>query len=210
MEKANHNKNADVQFLRYAGPSGTVRPFCETHINRVYRMSEVEKMSNYFGQPALIYAGGYNCRHRWVPVEGDGEMESNLFIDSSWKERFENASKNEKEVMLQEKEFALKISQLGYKAELNYGLKDVQNKDTDLVFEGQYAQLKQPKSSRDRAIVSSLTTHQADTIIIELPFNLEQKERSITRIKTFIDVHPDKRVYLYNKKTNHFEEIKND
>lgn len=69
-------------------------------------------------------------------------MEDNLFIDSSWKEQFEKASKNEKEVMLQEKEFARKISRLGYKVELNYSLKDVQNKDTDLVFEGQYIQLK--------------------------------------------------------------------
>jgi len=36
-------------------------------------MKEVEAMINNFGQPALIYAGGYNCRHRWVPMDGEAE-----------------------------------------------------------------------------------------------------------------------------------------
>jgi len=62
-----------VEFLRYAGPSGTVRPFCREHINRIYSMKEVEAMTNNFGQPALVYAGGYNCRHRWVPMIGEAE-----------------------------------------------------------------------------------------------------------------------------------------
>lgn len=59
---------AGVRQLKYVGPSGTVRPFCAAHINKVYTIEEVKKMVNGFGQPALAYAGGYNCRHRWAPV----------------------------------------------------------------------------------------------------------------------------------------------
>lgn len=58
------------KYLRYAGPSGTVRPFCVEHIGRVYSIDEIKGMVNMFGQPALYYQGGYNCRHRWDPVEG--------------------------------------------------------------------------------------------------------------------------------------------
>lgn len=59
------------QFIEYAGPSGTIRPFCVDHVGRIYSIDEVKKMTNMFGQPALYYMGGYNCRHRWDPVEGN-------------------------------------------------------------------------------------------------------------------------------------------
>lgn len=59
------------EYLEYAGPTGTIRPFCVEHIGRVYHIEEVKEMKNMFGQPALYYQGGYNCRHRWDPVEGD-------------------------------------------------------------------------------------------------------------------------------------------
>lgn len=208
LSRAASYKSAGTKYLRYAGPSGAFRPFCQAHINRIYKLEEVENMVNQFGQPALIYSGGWNCPHYWVPVDDDGEMEGNLFVDSSWNEQFENASKNEKEVMLQEKEFARKVSRLGYKAELNYSLKDVQNKDTDLVFEGQYTQLKQPKSSKDVAIRSALKkSWQADSYIIEIPDTLSQPEISINNIKKFLERHPEKSVYLFNKKNNKLEKI---
>lgn len=211
LKRAAEFKNGGVQHLRYAGPSGTERPFCKEHINRVYKIQEAEKIKNHFGQPALVYAGGYNCRHRWVPVYGETEGE-NLFVDQSWKEKLESSdiSKNNKKIMQNEKEFARRVSKLGYKIELNYNIKDKDNRDTDLVFEGKYSQLKQPKTSRDRAIKSSLTHHQADTLIIEIPTDLEQPNRSVNRIKMFIDKYPEKRVYLYNKSTNSLVEIKND
>ncbi|MCS7054079.1 MAG: hypothetical protein NZM09_10155 [Ignavibacterium sp.] len=58
------------KYLRYAGPSGTIRPFCIDHVGRIYSIEEIKKMVNMFGQPALYYQGGYNCRHRWDPVDG--------------------------------------------------------------------------------------------------------------------------------------------
>ncbi len=61
-------KSAGVKRLQYVGPSGTVRPFCEEHINKIYTYEEVVSMVNQFGRPAIIYCGDYNCRHRWRAV----------------------------------------------------------------------------------------------------------------------------------------------
>lgn len=74
MDRLTRVKNLEEsgwQYLEYAGPSGTVRPFCAEHVGRVYSIEEVKEMTNMFGQPALYYMGGYNCRHRWDPVEGE-------------------------------------------------------------------------------------------------------------------------------------------
>ena len=65
-------KNAGVKFLRYEGPASE-RNFCMSHLGRVYLVSEVEKMVNDFGQPAYSFCGGYNCRHRWVPMKGEAD-----------------------------------------------------------------------------------------------------------------------------------------
>jgi hypothetical protein len=61
-------KAADVAYLRYSGPAGTKRPFCMEHIGKVYTVTTVEGMLNGFGQKALIYCGGWGCRHRWGAV----------------------------------------------------------------------------------------------------------------------------------------------
>lgn len=59
---------AGIEKLIYAGPSGTQRDFCIDHIGKTYTLAEVKGMVNQFGQPALYYCGGYNCRHRWDAV----------------------------------------------------------------------------------------------------------------------------------------------
>lgn len=77
------------EYLEYAGPTGTVRPFCVEHIGRVYHIEEVKKMKNMFGQPALYYQGGYNCRHRWDPVEGriiEKDEDGRIFAQKGFKE----------------------------------------------------------------------------------------------------------------------------
>lgn len=61
-------KQTNVKYLKYTGPSGTVRAFCRMHVGKIYTIEEVEAMVNQFNQPAAYYCGGYNCRHRWVPV----------------------------------------------------------------------------------------------------------------------------------------------
>ena len=57
-----------VEYFRYAGPTANLRPFCSGHIGAIYSIDEIEQMSNGQGLPVWSHCGGYNCRHRWVPV----------------------------------------------------------------------------------------------------------------------------------------------
>jgi hypothetical protein len=54
--------------IKYTGPAPE-RSFCQQHIGKIYTIDEADKIINSFGQPALYYRGGYNCRHRWVPTD---------------------------------------------------------------------------------------------------------------------------------------------
>ncbi|HOJ18526.1 MAG: hypothetical protein GX452_04720 [Ignavibacteriales bacterium] len=48
---------------------------------------KLKKMVNDFGQPAYSFCGGYNCRHRWVPMKGEADQSNpNLFIENSFTE----------------------------------------------------------------------------------------------------------------------------
>ena len=70
------NKAAELGYetFRYMGPDdGVTRPFCEDTLNGgdngVYTLDEIQAMDNEQGLPVMQYGGGYNCRHRWVPVK---------------------------------------------------------------------------------------------------------------------------------------------
>lgn len=68
IKRAQNFISGDVKYLCYVGPE-TERSFCKEHLDKVYTLEEVQKMVNDFGQPALIYNGGYGpCRHRWINV----------------------------------------------------------------------------------------------------------------------------------------------
>jgi hypothetical protein len=49
----------------------TTRDFCKTLINRnyVWRIEDMEKTRNDFGDSAMVWRGGYNCRHVWARIE---------------------------------------------------------------------------------------------------------------------------------------------
>ncbi len=183
----------DEIHFRYEGP-GTERPFCVDHLNKVYSLNEVSRMQNHFGQPAFAYCGGYNCRHRWSPVLG--EKKGKLFIEKSWKDRFETASKNERKIMEKELDFARKHSNK-FSIELNYSVRNKTGKDTDLIFEGKYAQLKQPKANTMRSLGSALTSKQADLIIIEMKELPDKIERVEGKINAWLKKNSEKNVILF-------------
>lgn len=62
---------AGIKKFLYAGPSWKARVFCGDHLNKVYTIEEILKMENGHGLPVIHYCGGWNCRHRWVPVVAD-------------------------------------------------------------------------------------------------------------------------------------------
>ena len=49
----------------------TTRDFCRTLINKnfVWRIEDMEKTRNDFGDSAMVWRGGYNCRHVWARIE---------------------------------------------------------------------------------------------------------------------------------------------
>ena len=49
----------------------TTRDFCKTLVsqNRVWRIEDMEATRNDFGDSALVWRGGYNCRHVWARIE---------------------------------------------------------------------------------------------------------------------------------------------
>lgn len=49
----------------------TTRDFCKTLINRnyVWRVEDMEATQNDFGQAAMVWRGGYNCRHVWSRIK---------------------------------------------------------------------------------------------------------------------------------------------
>lgn len=61
----------------YKGPDDEVtREFCQRHVNKVYTIDEIKKIweGDWAGKSSsnpFATAGGYNCRHRWRPVEED-------------------------------------------------------------------------------------------------------------------------------------------
>jgi len=63
--------NAGVTTYMYdgPGPDKIIRPFCEEHLGKVYTIEEINAMDN--GQTGDVFftCGGWNCRHRWTPVQ---------------------------------------------------------------------------------------------------------------------------------------------
>ena len=195
------SKSEDL-FLRYSGPIST-RPFCESHVNRVYSLEQVKGMTNDFNEPAYVYCGGYNCRHRWDPVKGSMEN-NNLFIDRSWQETYDKANSGDTKKLIQEKRTSQILSSLGHKVELNMGYQESKSGDTDVFFDGKPTQLKTPISFSHKALTTELKSYQADINIIRLDQPVDQPERAMGSLKNWLTFHPGKSAFiLYN-----YDEIK--
>ncbi len=66
--------NAGVERYRYAGPGPDkiIRPFCEKILGQEFTIDEINQMDNDQMAVGTVFftCGGWNCRHRWVPVQG--------------------------------------------------------------------------------------------------------------------------------------------
>jgi hypothetical protein len=63
----------------YVGPDDDVtRPFCQDLLSRdpaIYTTEEIEEMDNDQDLDVFTSCGGWNCRHRWVPISDELEAE---------------------------------------------------------------------------------------------------------------------------------------
>jgi hypothetical protein len=75
---------AGVQhFLYYGLASNNTRPFCNYHLNKVYTREQIEQMNNGQLDPVLIFKGGYNCKHTWLPVDVGWDPSLNRAFDAN-------------------------------------------------------------------------------------------------------------------------------
>lgn len=191
------------EYLEYAGPTGTVRPFCMEHIGRVYHIDEVKKMKNMFGQPALYYQGGYNCRHRWDPVEGhiiEDNKDGRIFAQKGFKE-----SKDGKEITIAK----LRLKQLGNNSAIVLNSKtEAKNLKSADAFENgvktEYKRISEKTLNLNTAIRNSLRSgkEQAGRIVVWINQDYESEiiKKAIKNVKHFDLKKKIKEIYLLDKK----------
>jgi hypothetical protein len=71
-------EDLDLEFFLYAGDTiQTTRPFCDERVGKYFHYKEIEEFANedWAGkidatnaETIFIYAGGWNCKHSWLPV----------------------------------------------------------------------------------------------------------------------------------------------
>jgi hypothetical protein len=62
-------EESGTELFLYSGLlSSSTRPFCRTHVGRIFTEDQILQMDNGQGLPVLETCGGYNCRHSWVAV----------------------------------------------------------------------------------------------------------------------------------------------
>ena len=56
--------------IRESSIISTTRDFCKHLVNKnyVWRIEEMDSLTNDFGSPAIVWRGGYNCRHVWAKI----------------------------------------------------------------------------------------------------------------------------------------------
>jgi len=65
---------AGISKFKYVGNPHPQRAFCQniynssSNPNRVYTIEEINSMNNNQGLDVMTFAGGYNCRHYWLPA----------------------------------------------------------------------------------------------------------------------------------------------
>jgi hypothetical protein len=65
----------DQMFLAYIGPlDGATRGFCDAVAGKFFKAKEFNKLDNGQGVSPRIMGGGYNCRHRVLPMPGTADQ----------------------------------------------------------------------------------------------------------------------------------------
>ncbi|GMU99358.1 MAG: hypothetical protein AMXMBFR51_20930 [Ignavibacteriota bacterium] len=190
------------EYLEYAGPTGTIRPFCVEHIGRVYHIEEVKEMKNMFGQPALYYQGGYNCRHRWDPVEGqiiEQNADGRIFTQKDFKE-----SRDGKETEIAK----MRLKQLGNSSTiiLNNKTEIKDSKSADAFENGiktEYKRISEKALNLSTAIRNNLRSgkEQAGRIVIWINKDYESEiiKKAIKSAKHFDLKKKIEEIYLLDK-----------
>lgn len=85
----------------YGSVQNNTRPFCRIHIGWVFERARIEAMRNGMLEPVLVFKGGFNCRHSWLPVDPtwDADLAARL-VDAEPTEVAIDAAGNRKIVVV--------------------------------------------------------------------------------------------------------------
>ena len=64
----NQAREIGITHFKYVGNPITERQFCKKHLNKTYTLEYMKTLDNGQHLDVITYAGGYNCRHYWLPV----------------------------------------------------------------------------------------------------------------------------------------------
>ncbi len=205
-QKISDAKKANIKYFRYEGPIGGSRAFCANLVGKVFSLDEILTMKGQEGLPVLYFGGGYNCRHRWIAV--DGRFEDGVFINKSFDAALKNSSKNEIAILKRELEGAKQLAKFG-KVEISDYRKTKNVPDADIRFDGEFVQLKQPTSFGVNVLMSQLdkAKKQNDNLIVIVKY-FEDEEKSVGLAREWLFRNSNKKLRVLNLKTNKFYEVK--
>jgi len=72
----------DSLFLYEGANDSATRPFCKAIVGKVFTKKQIAKLNNKQGLGVLLNGGGYNCRHRWLPVSKEYVKSNGLVLAS--------------------------------------------------------------------------------------------------------------------------------
>ncbi len=66
-----HASEAGFAYFEFSGPRDTLtRPWCADRVGYRFTVPQMDREPSDVGpQPPSVWAGGYRCRHRWVPLD---------------------------------------------------------------------------------------------------------------------------------------------
>lgn len=202
-------KKRGITKFRYEGPTGILsRGFCKSRVGNVYTIEEIELMDNMQRLPVLYFCGGYNCRHRWVAVQG--EKEGKLFIDDSWTRKLNNSNKQDRKKMVTEKQGAILMTELLDGSVVLRSERSSKGGDIDVFYNGEPAEIKTPEAFQINTLSYQLvkSKDQADIVIIILNNEIDEYEEAKNKAILWLRRHNKRLCIILNKKTNEKEFLK--
>ncbi len=205
MEQATSN---GAKYYRYTGAKTNARKFCDKHIGKVYSIDEIKKMDNGQGLPVEYFCGGYNCRHRWVAIEG--RFEDGVFVNAGFDVELNHANKKNTAILKKELKGAKQLSAFG-SVEISNHSKSENIPDADIRFDGAFAQLKQPTATKPAVLKRQLErAEKQNNNTIVIVNNFDDEVNSIRKAKEWLLSRTHKRLRVLNLYTNQFYEVKNE
>lgn len=195
---------------RYVGPEQNIRQFCAENLNKLFTLEEIKKMDNGFDLDVLVYAGGYNCRHRWV-AEVAHRKEGGVYVHSSWDNARSQARRpSTRNVMDAELASAREAAKHDIQIEFNADLanaymatakkRDLNSRiDIDAFVDGKPSNIKSVTSTHPMAIARAISKsrHQADTFLVVIGGSSSEVKEAFRLGERAVNAHSKNAIFVF-------------